>query len=315
MAYVKFVFTTIDENTFEAENVVSYELRCDKDAPCDSLRLYFKPKETLAELVDVKAYCDSDLIFNGFVDVQKENVFSNDKVCYVYARSTASVLVDNQAMPCTYYSPTAYAIFSKNCRDFSFDCCLPKLISDSYYQVKNGCSCFDAINDFVNAVSGENVRITPDNKVTILNCKGKINLDNCDVINGEKIINRGTALSKVDYKIFNDNDYKYHRLSRFAQERKINRTIIKNLSAESDFQKEKILNCVISNANENYHTYRIELAGYVKVELMDCLVSSKLDFLDNVFVSSIRHSLDSFGEKTVILAYKKYDFKEISYVD
>lgn len=311
MADVRFIFESLDGKTVQAKNVASYEIKKDKDAPCDSLRMYFYQNETLDELVSVKAYCDDKIIFNGFVDVQKQSLIGDDP-CYVFARSSAAVLVDNEAKPYTYYSPSAKALFMDNCMNFGFKLNLPTVACQTYYQVGKGTTCFAVIDNFINNVLGKHIKVTPKNVLELIESKKMIRLDKEKVISNQKIINRGCALTKIDYKITGESDYKYHRESKTILDKKINRGVIKNLTFTADEQKETTLSDIMTNANDEYYQYSFVVDGFLDVDLMD-EISFKGD--DNVFVSSIKRIFDKNGEKTLITAYKRLDLKEVSYVD
>lgn len=312
MVDVNFVFTTLSGEEIKAENVSSYEIRKDKDAPCDSLRLYFYPKETLPELVEIKVYSGFDLVFNGLVDVQEQSLNDETYPCYIYARSTACLLVDNEAKPFTYYSPSAKALYLNNCGDYPFDCKLPTDACDTYYQVDKGTTCFELLDDFVCNFLGEHIRVNQNNEIEILRSKNVLELDGKKLISTKHSINRGGALTRIDYKNSSNTDYKYHMKSRFIEGRNINRSIVKNLSTIPDWQKEECLLDIMKNANDEYYAYKFEVLGYIGAELMDEI---KFGSLENVFVSSVKHLLDKKGERTIITANQKQTLREVRYVD
>lgn len=312
MVDVKFVLTTLDDEKIVVDDISSYEIRRDKDAPCDSLRLYFYPKAVLPELVSIKGFCGADMIFNGFVDVQEQKLSEENSLCYIYSRSTACLLVDNEAKPFTYYSPSAKALYINNCSHFPFECNLPNDACDTYYQVDKGTTCFDLLDQFVRSFLGEHIRVNAKNEINILKSNNILDLNSKTIISAKQSINRGSALTRVDYKNSSNSDYKYHMKSGFIEDRNINRSIIKNLSVIPDWQKEQYLLDIMKNANDEYFTYKFEILGYVNADLMD-----EIEYRDlkDVYVSSVKHLFDKNGERTIITANQKQNLKETRYVD
>lgn len=110
MAELSFVCYTPQNEKISVDGVVSYELSKTAQAPADGLRLTFLSDKKLPCINRVLAYDGDELIFNGIADTQRQSVTSTGISCFVYARSTACILLDNEAKPYTYDSPSA--IFS-----------------------------------------------------------------------------------------------------------------------------------------------------------------------------------------------------------
>lgn len=120
MAGLIFSAYDTEEKEIAVSNVLSYELSKDEDAACHGLRLYFISKVPLPELFMLRAKNNGTIVFNGYVDTQRETSDEKGTVCFVFARSTACVLLDNEAKPQVYFKPTAEALFLSNAKGLGF---------------------------------------------------------------------------------------------------------------------------------------------------------------------------------------------------
>lgn len=215
MAELSFVCYTPQNEKISVDGVVSYELSKTAQAPADGLRLTFLSDKKLPCINRVLAYDGDELIFNGIADTQRQSVTSTGISCFVYARSTACILLDNEAKPYTYDSPSAIFLFNRYARDFGFKSKLPSVWCDTYYQVGKGTSCYGAINDMVYALTGKNVLVTPQNELCVLNENAVVNMEHYNVLSKKYVINRGDAYSQIDYMTDDENGYSHHFKSRF----------------------------------------------------------------------------------------------------
>ena len=147
-------------------------------------------------------------------DVQKEEVKSGYTEYFIFARSLASLLVDNEAEPETYYSPTAKALFIINAEKFGFSFDFQDCAASGKYVVSKGSSCYSAINRLVSAQYGKSITVTPDGHITVPEGKSVLTLEGDRIISEKRIINRGAPVSQVDYKIASNSSYSHHMKSR-----------------------------------------------------------------------------------------------------
>ena len=316
MADLTFVLYDLNEREIKLGHLKSYELCRDADAPCDSLRITFINDSTLPEAYRIMAFCNGKCVFNGYVDTQRESLHQNHIVCFLYCRSSACLLTDSEAKPFTYTSPSARALFEINAGD-EFKYNLGSIYSDISYQVGKGTSLYGAINGFVYSVTGEKIRVTPENELVLLNTKKAVKLDEKRLISAKRIINRGNALSQIDYKISNSTDYIYHRVSDFMKNKKITARKIRNISTVPDWQRETTLKTVFSSANADYCGWELIVQGYAEIDLCDEIKADVEGFeiFGKAVANSVAHILDSSGERTVIRANYVLDLEEMSYVD
>ncbi|WP_101697254.1 hypothetical protein [Clostridium minihomine] len=83
------------------------------DAPADDLTGEF-PWQKLPPLFRLHVEQNGKTIFYGIVDEQTEQFSEQGAVLRLTARSLAALLLDNQALPQTYYSPPFSTIFSRH---------------------------------------------------------------------------------------------------------------------------------------------------------------------------------------------------------
>lgn len=314
MAKLSFVATTILGDEIELENVMSYELNRDADAACDGLRLTISNDEMTQELTKIKAFLGGKLVFNGNIDCQRDST-NNGIECFIYARSTASVLLDNEAEPTSYFSPSVSSLFYANASGFGFKSKLPELTSEHSYLVNKGVSCYGAINNFVRGLTGKSIVVNPENELLIPNGVGAINVSSLGIISEKRIINRGDLLSRIDYKINGDNRYCHHIKSAFLEQRGISSTKKINLSSLPRWQKEFNASTELTKAASTYYKAEIVADGCIMPQLYDKAVGkSKLQAYNDYYVTSVCVILDSKGERTRITLCKNIDLEAISYV-
>ena len=307
----------IKGNAFKAENIISYELVMEADAPCDGLRLSFYCESNISEFCVIKAYRKDRLVFNGFCDKQKITISQSGRICFIYARSSASILVDNEAVPCQYENPSARQLWFSNAKDFGFKINLPELYSQSSYLVSKGTSCYGAINNYVSAVLGAPVYATPENVLEIYEeSKGVKRLEDYDVSSVSYVINRSEPISEVDYKINSADNYSYHFKSDFVQKMGIKRKRMINLSSIPLWQRELNAEKMIKNSLNAYYSVSAVLIGECDLEIYDRVVISMDDVFENeeFYVSELVFLKNENGEQTTALLKKKMNGEIVNYV-
>lgn len=307
----------INGNAVHAENIVSYELISEAGAACDGLRLNFIQNSLIGEICTVKAYIDSVLIFNGFCDKQKISMDKSGVSCFIYARSSAALLVDNEALPCQYSKPSARQLWYSNARDFGFECALPEIYTENNYLVSKGTSCYGAINDFVSAVYGAPVYATPDNVLTVYKeSEYTKSLNDYNVVSFSYIINRSEPVSEIDYKISSGDDYSYHFKSDYADRMGIKRRRLYNLSSIPLWQRETTAEKKIKDSLEEYYSVSAEISGECDLKLYDRVIFNFAVNDDNeeFYVSELIRSKGKGGEKTAIVLKKKINGELVNYV-
>lgn len=316
MAKLEFLLTDIEDKEIDIDAVLSYELSMDVDAPCHGLRLYFTCSASLPELYRVKVYNDDKCIFGGYVDTQRESVSDDGITCFVYARSSACLLVDNHAKPCTYYRPCTSTLYLLNAKDYGFSCDLPTIYCDDAYMVTGGKSCWAAINDFVFGMTGKNIVVTADDCITLTSTGARSAIDAHSVLSVQRVINRGDALCQIDYKSSDPRDYVNHFKSRYFEKKRIFTSKKKNLGIIPNWQKKNALHNQLASAASDYRYYVVKLDGMWSGELGDLVDMELGEFglQQDLMVASVRYSMSSAGVTTALTLRQGIDLEEIDYV-
>lgn len=306
----------LNNDEIVVNSIEFFELTRDVDAVCDGLRTWILSSKSLPEINRVRAYLNGEIVFNGYADTQRESVSENGYKCFIYARSTGCILLDNDAVPFTYNKPCIDTLFVENARQFGFKSLLPKLTSEAQYQVGRGVSCYGAMNDFVYGITGKNIVIDCDNNLSIATDVDTVNLNSFDVLTERRSINRGDVISRIDYKNDNVSDYIYHMKSRFFEEKGIQRAVKLNYSSYPGWQKELTILNRLRKTADDYYKYHFDVDGFHIFKLYDNVkyFSDYLGELEDCYISSCRITLDKNGERTSLTLNKKIDLKEISYV-
>ena len=316
MAELSFRFLNSEREEIAPDRIISYELSREISAPCDSLRVKFISKNNAGELVKAEAHSENGLVFRGFCDVQKEEVKSGYTEYFIFARSLASLLVDNEAEPETYYSPTAKALFIINAEKFGFSFDFQDCAASGKYVVSKGSSCYSAINRLVSAQYGKSITVTPDGHITVPEGKSVLTLEGDRIISEKRIINRGAPVSQVDYKIASNSSYSHHMKSRSLEKRSINRIKKVNLSSLFDWQRESEVKRIITDSARSLDCIDYTLSGAFIPELYGRVSYENSPYdLSGYYISAICASLDKNGEQTYLRLSKEFDAKEIIYVD
>jgi hypothetical protein len=91
----------------------------DADAPADAFEGVFPCSAGFQPITNLKIFdSQGNVCFDGIVDEQ-ENSLTN-KVLTLTARSRAALLLDNEAMPQTYASPSLATVFNRHIRPYGF---------------------------------------------------------------------------------------------------------------------------------------------------------------------------------------------------
>mgnify|MGYP002852087471 CR=1 FL=1 len=317
MAEMRFELYGTDSQLYEIKELISYELVRDADAPCDGLRLSFYTDSSLGEIDRVFAYRGDKKVFFGYADTQREEYGENGYRAFIYARSAACLLVDNEAEPGEYNSPTARAMYLINAKPLGFKFSLTDYSARGSYLVQKGTSCYAAINDLVSFSAGRNITVTSDMKITLADGSGAFCIDRESVISERRVISRGDVISRLDCKLYDADGYRYHMQSRRFTDTGIKRSKKLNLSSFPEWQRSSTLKRMLKESARGYMLFKITVSGAGGGAIYDIAEyeSDRFGRLEGYYISSICTSFDKNGEKTVYTLTKETELKEITYVD
>ncbi len=314
MAEISFRLYTSDKMLIPGE-LLSWEIRRDISAPCDSVSLRFKCEAGQDELERAEAYADGRLIFSGFCDLQREEKKGEHCECFVYARSAACLLVDNEAEPYTYESPTARALFNINAEKYGFSFCMEDVGCSGRYVVNKGRSAYSAINGLVEAVSGKRVTVTPELELRAGGDGRRLTVSPESILRDRKSVCRGSAISRIDYKTADGSAYSHHIKSRSLERKGISKSRKVNLSSLYEWQQALELKNMLKSAAQEYFSRELTLEGTQDIQLYDRLLVDGEIGGEDYYVCSACSVFDRRGERTVVRLTRDIDLEEIIYVD
>lgn len=297
--------------------VVSYELSSEIAAACDGLRLYIFTKKALSDVRTVCAYQDGVKIFYGFADKFQLSYDEDGYTAFVYARSSACVLVDNEAYPGQYSCPTSRQLWYIHAKPFGFTFGLPEVFTQSEYIVSKGQSCFGAIDKFMQYACGKRIYVTPENEVCAFDTSENVRyLDADKIVSVCATVDKSSVIGRIDYKINSDEQYIYRLESRFADDNAVTSRKLINLSSLPVWQREAEAHRQISESLENYFTVTVILAGDCDLRLSDRVSANfeRLGISGEFILSSIIRAKNSKGTKTTLTLRKEIDGELVNYV-
>lgn len=316
---MRIVVNTIDKSKYEIENITELSFTQTAGVACDCLCVSFKSSAPVGEIITVKAYEGDVLLFSGYCDNQRISQNSSGFEVYFYARSTASVLVDNEAEPFTYVKPTAKQLWFTYARPFGFTCQLPVISTDEKYEVTKGTSCYGAINQFVSLKTSQPVYVTPDNCIRLLEkSKDVKSLNYYNILSAVYVINRSEPLSRICFKRNSgDAGYRINTKANVYEDLELNeRKQYVNLSALPQWQREYAVLQKLKRSYDDYKILELTVSGWVKENLYQCFsYRSKAYEFDDFVLTEKRYICDEKGSVTKLTLKKEIDVKEITYVD
>lgn len=305
MAEMNIKINCAGNKSFTVENLISYEWSRDSSAACDGLRLCFESETPLAEAVSLEMKKEGELLFFGYVDLQSRS----DNREFIYARSSACLLVDNEAPQLTYNSPCVNSLFALNAAPLGFVNRLKNSYTAESYTVSRGTSCYGAINNFVRMFSNKSVLVNPQGELYIPDGKVAYTVNPESILSEKRSIKRGSAVSRIDYKT--DGDYVHHRESRALTRLGIKRTRHLNAAPLSELQRSRYLSRRLEEASKAYYSAEITVEGVETAELYSPVI---LDGYDGYYITSLVTAFSAGGETTKITLFKKLDLEEADYV-
>ncbi|MDE6155871.1 MAG: hypothetical protein K2F67_05470 [Eubacterium sp.] len=316
---MKVVVNTLDDSEYVLESLIEINFTQTADAACDCFWTVFKSDDIKGEIVTIRVFDNDKLIFNGYCDTQKISEDENGAEVFFYARSTASLLVDNEAMPFTYNKPTANQLCFTFAEPLGFHSDLPEIVTNQKYEIAKGASCYGAISRFVVLTTGKQIYITPQNSIRLYEKSKDIkSLGKYKILSAKAVINRSEPLSQICFKRAAASvGYKLHTVAEIKNDFKLcERKQYVNLSSLEQWQREYAVLQKLRNSYKDYKILELTVSGYVGEELYQRFsYSSKIgDFNDYILVEK-KYTADKNGSVTRLILKKEIDVKEITYVD
>lgn len=314
---MKIVLKNVEKKEFSADDITEFVMTETVGAACSCVQLKFKSDCPVGEIASVKVYHNEKIVFNGFCDNQRISLCSRGFDISIYARSSAAILVDNEAKPFTYKAPSAKQLCLNNTERFGFKCCLPEISCNYKYQVIKGTSAYGAVNNFVSLIAGIPVYVTPDNEIKIFEKSSKEkDLGNYDIISFTAVINRSEPVSKINYKKEASTFYNIHIESQTAAGIGLSRERYLNLSSFPQWQRDYCATEKLKASFESYEILELQVNGYVTDELYSTFFySGELGYFSDYILTEKKYCRSGDSEITKLILKKKIDAKENIYVD
>ena len=182
--------------------LLSYRWNGDVTAGCDGLRLHFLWDGDLPEVYRVRGFApDGACCFFGYADQQKLTVTPGQRRGFVYARSSACLLLDNEALPIRLNAPNVDQMVHHYAAPFGFTAALPAGTAPGQYTVEKGTSCFGALQGFMQVLGAKGVFADPENRLCVYGSEAPVTLPGDQITWITAVTERGEAPGYMAIKL------------------------------------------------------------------------------------------------------------------
>ena len=204
--------------------LLSYRWSGDVTAGCDGLRLHFLWDGDLPEVYRVRGFApDGACCFFGYADQQKLTVTPGQRRGFVYARSSACLLLDNEALPISLNAPNVDQMVHHYAAPFGFTAALPAGTAPGQYTVEKGTSCFGALQGFMQVLGAKGVFVDPENRLCVYGSETPVTLPGDQITSITAVTERGEAPGVYAYKIASAEPYCRRLEAGYFADKKISR--------------------------------------------------------------------------------------------
>lgn len=295
------------------------QLSLDRDAPAHSLEARFPladfdTKEKLPAFHAIQMVKNGDVFFRGLIDEQETIIDSGGISLQVCARSLAALLLDNEAVPQTYYVPSARLIYQRHAQPYGFSAFSGKdRTFSTKLQIEKGTSEWEVIETFCR----DHLNTRP--QVTLT---GELQMEpqppGTPVLfsNGEGIPYASVKERHLRYKRISQVLVRSQRLGGY------NTQVQDSQAVESGIVRRRLLNAVddpktpvfrgrqvLQKSREQSYLVELLCPGEWILDLGTGAVvkSPVLGTLDALKVDSVSYRLDSAGERTQVILGKEWE--------
>ena len=295
--------TDVSGNRIKLPTPISMEILMAVDTPAHALSLKI-PCIAIGELTDIEVYIDGRLAFAGIVDEQI-TLFSGGYKLKIHARSYSALLIDNEAIPANYHTPSLADIYSKHAKPYGIKGFLGENgVCSCDFTVKKGVSEWEIIDSFCKSVLKINPTVTNDGFLDVRESKSDKHYSFSNTKQGAiKFCNakvkyqRYGVVSQVVYKLSSNSDYIYSSPNDSATKRGIRRRRLLNLSSNAPEFNEYKIKSTIQKSKSNSMEVEITIPDICMSELY-CSADFEDELLGNftgLCVKEIYFSLTNSG--------------------
>lgn len=313
---LSYVVTTVDDEKINLGFSLNVNINKSLDAPADELVVTFPLTEKIKELKTIEVFNEKkERIFSGIIDLQKFFYKTSGSYLSLTARNSVSLLLDNEALPCTYTLPSLEIIFKNHVRPYGFNNFLGnnKVFAKEFIVTK-GMSEYEVLEYFCIRYLGVCPRFLNDSILDATGDYKKSNIIFSNEISGTirycslcENIKRYKQYSQLYIKAGEDSSYSLNVKNEKAFNKGILRKRYLNVSNSSVTPieyGEKILN----SSNKNSYELVINCPGNVILNPGDLasLKDSSFKNSDSDFlVYKVNYTLNSSLEETTVTLIKK----------
>ena len=304
---------TIDDNIINFYNPLNLIMNRALNIPADDLEISFLFNGKVKELKEFYIEKDNKTIFSGIVDTQKISIDNSGIFLNISARSKVAYLLDNEAIPQTYYRPSLINIFKRHVEPYGFKNVSGEMKTfSSEFIVSKGMSEWEVLENFCRDYLRVYPRITPDGDINATGVFKSKTVGFSNINNGIKYGFISENLKR--YELYSQVDVRSTNLGSYS-------TIVKDEdSIDRGIKRRRLLNAVddvktpvlcgelmLSSAKRNSYEISLISPGYLDIDLGDKAFVDDyiLGFIDNLIVSEIKYVLNKNYNQTKVLLRKE----------
>ena len=210
---------------------------------------------------------DGACCFFGYADQQKLTVTPGQRRGFVYARSSACLLLDNEALPISLNAPNVDQMVHHYAAPFGFTAALPAGTAPGQYTVEKGTSCFGALQGFMQVLGAKGVFADPENRLCVYGSEAPVTLPGDQITSITAVTERGEAPGIYAYKIASAEPYCRRLEAGYFADKKISRRRYVNVAAYPPEQRQQVLLRKLEQAAARYRRLEVVFTGAHRLPL------------------------------------------------
>ena len=210
---------------------------------------------------------DGACCFLGYADQQKLAVTLGQRRGFVYARSSACLLLDNEALPTSLNAPNVDQMVHHYASPFGFTAALPTGTAPGQYTVEKGTSCFGALQGFMQVLGAKGIFADSENRLRVYGSEEAVTLPGDQIASMTEVIERGEAPGVYAYKIASAEPYCRRLEAGYFADKKISRRRYVNVAAYPPAQRQQVLRRKLEQAAAQYRRLEVVLTGAHRLPL------------------------------------------------
>ncbi len=311
--------TAYGGETREFTKPASVRFSADRDAPAHSLEARFPLEplgsgQRLPEFHTIQVVKDGAVFFRGLIDEQTILVDGDGAGIEVCSRSMAALLLDNEAIPQTYYVPSTRLIYQRHAQPYGFSEFSGKdKAFSTKLQIEKGASEWEVIESFCRDALGTRPQVTftgelqmepqdPEAEALFSNCGGifyaSIREERLRCKRLSQVLVRSERLGGYSTQVWD---------SRAAGDG----ILLRRLLNAVDDPKTPVFRGQLLLDKSREQAYQLELAcpgeRILPLETRARVADPVLGDFEALKVSGISYRLDSAGEQTLVILRKDWE--------